>query len=111
MAVGSRGTHLVTVLVLASLSATARSCEVRKRTESQIDSKFLQELQWRSIGPFRAGRVLGVTGVRGEPEVYYFGSVGGGVWKTDDAGRTWNPIFDSQPVAFDRRHRHCSFQS
>src|SRR5207302_10635997 len=47
----------------------------------------------------RAGRVVAVAGVRGEPEVYYFGSVGGGVWKTNDAGRTWNPILDSQPVA------------
>jgi photosystem II stability/assembly factor-like uncharacterized protein len=99
MAVGSRGTHLVTVLVLASLSATAAQLRGSQKDGEPIDSKFLQELQWRSIGPFRAGRVLGVTGVRGEPEVYYFGSVGGGVWKTDDAGRTWNPIFDSQPVA------------
>lgn len=51
------------------------------------------------IGPFRGGRALAVTGVRGQPDVYYFGSVGGGVWKTNDAGRTWNPIFDGQPVA------------
>src|SRR5216683_54761 len=65
----------------------------------QFDPKLFQELRWRLIGPPRGGRVLAVAGVRGEPEVYYFGSVGGGVWKTNDAGRTWNPIFDSQPVA------------
>ena len=65
----------------------------------QIDPKLFQELHWRSIGPFRGGRALAVTGVRGQPDTYYFGSVGGGVWKTDDAGRTWKPILDSEPVA------------
>ena len=76
----------------AQMSATPQSAQ-------QVDAEFFPDLRWRSIGPSRAGRVVAVTGVRGEPETYYFGAVGGGVWKTDDAGRTWNPIFDSQPVA------------
>jgi photosystem II stability/assembly factor-like uncharacterized protein len=64
----------------------------------RFDDKFFQELRWRSIGPHRGGRALAVTGVRGQPELFYFGSVDGGVWRTNDAGRTWNPIFDSQPI-------------
>jgi photosystem II stability/assembly factor-like uncharacterized protein len=56
------------------------------------------DLGWRSIGPFRGGRVLAVAGVPSEPLHFYFGSVNGGVWETTDAGRTWRPIFDGQPV-------------
>jgi len=63
-----------------------------------VDPAFFQDLHWRLIGPFRAGRVLAVSGVPGEPEHFYFGSVDGGVWETRDAGRTWQPIFDSQPI-------------
>ena len=63
-----------------------------------INPALFQDLHWRLIGPFRAGRVLAVTGVPGEPQHFYFGSVNGGVWETRDAGRTWQPIFDSQPI-------------
>ena len=51
------------------------------------------------IGPFRGGRVVAVTGVPGDETTFYFGSVGGGIWKTIDAGVTWTPIFDGQPIA------------
>ena len=67
--------------------------------QGRIDPALYSGLRWRSIGPFRGGRVNGVSGVPGQPNTFYFGSVGGGVWKTTNAGRTWNPIFDSQPIA------------
>jgi photosystem II stability/assembly factor-like uncharacterized protein len=63
-----------------------------------VDPALFQELHWRLIGPFRGGRVLAVSGVPGEPDHFYFGSVNGGVWETNDAGRTWQPIFDWQPI-------------
>ncbi len=56
-------------------------------------------MQWRLIGPFRGGRALSAAGVPGEPDHFYFGAVGGGVWETMNAGRTWTPIFDSQRIA------------
>ena len=51
------------------------------------------------LGPFRGGRTDAVCGVHGRPNEFYFGAVNGGVWKTVDAGRVWEPVFDSQPVA------------
>jgi photosystem II stability/assembly factor-like uncharacterized protein len=65
----------------------------------RVDPSLYSGLRWRMMGPFRGGRVNGVTGVPGQPNVFYMGSVGGGVWKTTNAGRTWLPIFDSQPIA------------
>jgi len=64
-----------------------------------FDPALYSGLRWRMAGPFRGGRVLAVAFVPGQPEHFYFGAVGGGVWETANAGRTWEPIFDGQPVA------------
>ncbi|HWF84526.1 MAG TPA: hypothetical protein VG222_06760 [Vicinamibacterales bacterium] len=61
-----------------------------------VDVKTYQDLRWRSIGPFRGGRVTAVAGVRTQPNVFYMGATGGGVWKTEDYGITWTPVSDGQ---------------
>nr|MBA3897287.1 hypothetical protein [Sphingomonadaceae bacterium] len=62
------------------------------------DPSLYGALKWRSIGPFRGGRVLAVAGAPDDRLHFYFGAVNGGVWETRDAGRTWTPIFDEAPV-------------
>ena len=78
---------IVVLVAIASLKA------------SQFDPTLYAGMQWRLIGPFRAGRVSAVAGVTGQPGVYYMASPGGGVWKTTDAGVVWQPIPDQIPVA------------
>lgn len=65
----------------------------------QYDSSLYKEMRWRSIGPYRGGRSVAVAGVVSQPDTYYMGVTGGGVWKTTDGGNTWTPLFDQQPVS------------
>jgi photosystem II stability/assembly factor-like uncharacterized protein len=80
------------LLVSALLSAAAAA------QAATIDPLLFQDLQWRSVGPFRGGRVLAVEGDPKDAKRFYFGAVNGGVWRTNDAGRTWQPIFDDVNV-------------
>jgi photosystem II stability/assembly factor-like uncharacterized protein len=63
----------------------------------QFSPDLFSNLHWRNIGPFRGGRTRAATGVPTQPNLFYVGQVNGGVWKSDDYGRTWTPIFDGQP--------------
>ena len=64
----------------------------------QYDPAAFAAMKWRLVGPHRAGRVTTVAGIPGNPSIYYFGTPGGGLWKTIDGGRSWKPIFDEVHV-------------
>ena len=81
--------RLALAVLLAALAGPAAA---------QYDPSLYSQLHWRLVGPFRGGRVLTVAGVPGEREHFFFGAVNGGVWESRNAGRTWAPIFDGQPV-------------
>ena len=68
-------------------------------SSAQVNPAIVGGMRWRQIGPFRGGRVLAVTGVPGEPSIYYFGAVAGGVFKTTNGGLSWTPTFDHESVA------------
>ena len=80
-----KGTAVLLVLLVGAFVAEA-------------EQDFSTMLRWRNIGPFRGGRVRAVCGVPSQPNVFYFAQVNGGVFKTTDYGRTWEPIFDDQPT-------------
>ncbi|HTT68130.1 MAG TPA: glycosyl hydrolase, partial [Gemmatimonadales bacterium] len=71
-------------------------CAAAAPLRAQDPSLWSAALRWRNIGPFRGGRTVAAVGVPSQPSVFYIGVNNGGVWKTDDYGRTWNPIFDAQ---------------
>src|SRR5229473_3439241 len=66
----------------------------KDKDEKNEGDPLFKGMKYRSIGPFRGGRSLTAAGIPGDPTIYYFGSTGGGVWKSTDAANTWSPIFD-----------------
>ena len=81
----------------------------------QYPAELLAGLQWRDVGPMRGGRTYPVSGNASQPDTFYMGSVGGGVWKTENSGRTWFSIADDpvtgNPDRLHRRNRRGSFRS
>jgi len=81
--------------LLSLLAAISLLLFVQTKVEAQnINEDQYKALEYRLIGPFRGGRSAAVTGVPNQHNLYYFGSTGGGIWKTTDGGRTWENISD-----------------
>src|SRR2546429_6321034 len=83
------------ILCALSLAAAPLSGQSTAPRSGPLDARLLSALVWRNVGPFRGGRISAVSGVIGQPGVFYVGTPNGGVWKTTSAGATWYPIFDS----------------
>jgi photosystem II stability/assembly factor-like uncharacterized protein len=94
---------LLTVLTgLALCGGPARAQEDKVKVKDKAAKKDptpFKDLKYRLLGPFAGGRVSRSAGVPGNPLVYYVGTASGGVWKTTDAGVTWKPVFDDQPIS------------
>ncbi|WP_067029896.1 VPS10 domain-containing protein [Allomuricauda sp. CP2A] len=84
------------LVLTATLCIAPVQSQRNKKTQTtpEYPKELYSSLEYRLIGPFRGGRSAAVTGVPGEPNLFYFGATGGGVWKTTNGGRTWSNISD-----------------
>src|SRR5450756_1317813 len=94
MARFARTVLLLSVCSLAAVLSAAPRKDSAPPAGTVPDASILKSMQWREVGPFRGGRADAVEGIAGDPNTYYFGATGGGVWKTTDAGQTWKNVSD-----------------
>src|SRR5712664_3652391 len=87
--------HPLAAVLILSIAGTALATAAKAES---YDPGLFRELRWRMIGPHRGGRTKAAAGIPDRPGVFYVGACNGGVWKTDDYGRTWTPILDDQPT-------------
>jgi photosystem II stability/assembly factor-like uncharacterized protein len=93
---------LLTLILAAGVAFADRDLRVSAPLEAQAGGNIIvnpnsyQDLRWRSVGPHRGGRSTAAAGVRTQPNVFYMGATGGGVWKTENYGITWRPVTDGQ---------------
>ena len=82
------------LLALAFSPQESQAQRRKKAATPAVAPELVKGIEYREIGPFRGGRSAAVTGVPGQPNLFYMGATGGGVWKTDNAGTTWKNISD-----------------
>ncbi|MCC5612202.1 hypothetical protein LC612_37115, partial [Nostoc sp. CHAB 5834] len=97
-----RNTLLLLSSILLSTSLLAQKPKITKAPSTSAvegatnNDPYFKPVKWRNIGPFRGGRSVAGSGVTSDPQLYYMGTVGGGIWKTEDAGKTWKNVSDGQ---------------
>ncbi len=85
---------LLFVFIFGSSNLKAQKVKSNQKSTNEYPTELYSSLKYRLVGPFRGGRSAAVTGVPGEPNLFYFGATGGGVWKTVNGGRSWENISD-----------------
>jgi len=85
---------LLIISILPLFAQRKKNPKIDKPLPTMMDADLLKAVEWREIGPFRGGRSAAVTGVSGKPNLFYMGTAGGGIWRTQDGGRQWENISD-----------------